>query len=73
MCPMANRIAGLGSHACIWIPCETLEPVFHHVFIWHLIREEDSYLGNELSCPDESLMKTRHGVTVLLDSPAQAG
>ena len=67
MYPMANRIAGFGSHACIWIPSETLEPVFHHVFIWHLIGGGDSYLRNELSCPImcqmkalmKSLMKTQ--------------
>ena len=66
MCPMTNRIAGFGSHACIWIPSETLEPVFHHVFIGHLIGEEDSCLGDELlsnhvidEAPMKSLMKTR--------------
>ena len=32
--PMANRTAGFGSHAYIWIPSETLEPMFHRVFIW---------------------------------------
>ena len=62
MCPMANRIAGFGLHACIWIPSETLEPVCHHIFIWHLIGEKDSYLGNELSFPIMCQMKERLGL-----------
>ena len=45
--------------------------MFHRVFIWHLIGEEDLYLENELFCPImcqmkalmkslmKSLMKTR--------------
>ena len=49
MCPVTNRIAGFGSHACIWITSETLEPVFHRNFIWHLTGREDSYGGNEPS------------------------
>ena len=65
---MANGIAGFGSHACIWILSETLKPVFHRVFIWHLSGEEDSYFGNELPCPImvalmKSLMKTRLGLS----------
>ena len=39
---MANRITGFGSHECMLIPSETLMPVFHRVFILHLIGEEDS-------------------------------
>ena len=31
-------------HACIWIPSETLEPVFHRVFICRLIGKEDTLL-----------------------------
>ena len=71
MCPMANGIAEFGSHVYIWIPSETLEPVFHRIFIWHLIRGDDSYLRNELSCPImcqmktlmKSMMKTRLGLS----------
>ena len=54
---MTKRIAGFGSHACTWIPSETLESVFHCVFNWHLIGKEDSNLGNELSCPIMCQMK----------------
>ena len=57
MCPMANRFAGFESYACIWIPNETLEPMFHRVFTWHLIGKGDSYSGNELSCPIMCQMK----------------
>ena len=43
---MANRIAGFGSRAYVWMPNETLpsEPEFHRVSIWHLIGEKNSYL-----------------------------
>ena len=51
MCPMANRIAGFSSRACIWVPSEIMEAAFHRVFSWHLIGVEDSCLGDELSCP----------------------
>ena len=57
MCPMANRIAWFGSHERRWIPSETLEPVFHRVFIWHLIGEEDSCPGDVLSSPIMCEMK----------------
>ena len=50
-----------------------LEPVFHRIFIWHLIGNEDSYKGNELPypimCQMKALMKsctdenTAHPVT----------
>ena len=45
---MANRIGGFGPHKCMWIPSEVLEPVFHRLFIWNQIGDEDSCRGDIL-------------------------
>ena len=42
---------GFRSHECMWIPSERLKPVFHQVFIWHLIGKEDSHSEDEHSSP----------------------
>ena len=42
---------GFRSHECMWIPSERLKPVFHQVFIWHLIKKGDSHPGDEHSSP----------------------
>ena len=47
VCPTENGVAGFGSHECMWIPSEKLELVFHRVFIYHLIGQEHSPLGDD--------------------------
>ena len=40
------------SHKCMWmLPIERLKPVFHQVFIWHLILKGDSHPEDEHSSP----------------------
>ena len=55
MCRMANRVAGFGSHECMWIQGKTLEPVFHRVFICYLTGGRP-FLSKHV--PDESTEET---------------
>ena len=57
MCPVANSIVGFGSHECKWIPNKTLEAVVHHVFIFHLIGQENPGPGDEMYAPIRCQMK----------------
>ena len=61
MCPTANRIPGFGSHECMWILSETLEPVFHCVVMWHLIGEETD--DQEMNFPLQSCSRGKHRST----------
>ena len=56
-------IAGFGSQLCIWRHSETLESVFHRVFMWHPIgggiHVQEDEVSSPVICQMEALMKTR--------------